>query len=402
MQKLKSNKFVIFYLYLSTFTAIFYLGSLHLNLSNSITEWLINYQGGFTRRGLSGEILFQISIFFDFELKKTILFVQISTYIFFYYFIYLVIKDLKNYNLIYLSFFSAIFLFFPIAELEAIGRKEILVSILMLVLILLKNYSFNFKINITFLLSILILLIHEIIVFHILYFLFFLLIINKQNNNRNNLKIFMFLVLFIISSWLLFKNIYTVQMKDEMCSSLLENLNVICGFQTHYVANPLATYMGEVRFPNWNAEWTIRHSFIMLFGYGPLIILSFFTTFNKENTNKIIHKIPVPLILTFLVIPTYLIFYISVDTGRYHHLSYSMAFIFFYGLMFNNLIILNHQSLKKFENYFFPKSKMLCAIIIFLVCFTWNPKAVYHEDLGSIPIYRTYEKIDNFIINFKW
>ena len=70
--------------------------------------------------------------------------------------------------------------------------------------------------------------------------------------------------------------------------------------------------------------------------------------------------------------------------------------------MFNNLIILNHQSLKKFENYFFPKSKMLCAIIIFLVCFSWNPKAVYHEDLGSFPIYRTYEKIDNFIINFKW
>ena len=61
---------------------LFLFGSLHLNLSNSITEWLINYQGGFTRRGLSGEILFQISVFFDFELKKTILFVQISTYVF--------------------------------------------------------------------------------------------------------------------------------------------------------------------------------------------------------------------------------------------------------------------------------------------------------------------------------
>ncbi len=402
MEKLKTNKFVIFYIYLSTFTAIFYLGSLHLNLSNSITEWLINYQGGFTRRGLSGEILFQFSLFFDLELKKTILFVQICTYAVFYYLIFLLIKELNNYYLIYLSFFSAIFLFFPIAELEAIGRKEILVSILMLVLIFLKNYSFDFKIYITFILSILILLTHEIIFFHILYFLFFLFVLNKQNNTKNNFKIFLFLILFLICSWLLFKNIYTVQMKDEMCLSLLENLNVICGFQTHYVANPLETYMGEVRFPNWNAEWIIRHSFIMVFGYGPLIILSFFTSFDKNNTNKIIHKIPVPLILILLIIPTYLIFYISVDTGRYHHLSYSMAFIFFYGLIFNNLIILNHQSLKKFENYFFPKSKMLCAIIIFLVCFSWNPKAVYHEDLGSIPIYRTFEKIDNFIINFKW
>tara|TARA_Y100001970_G_scaffold284994_1_gene403583 strand:- start:1879 stop:3087 length:1209 start_codon:yes stop_codon:yes gene_type:complete len=402
MEKIKSKKFIKFYFYLLVFTTVFYLTSLHLNLSNSITEWLINYQGGFTRRGLSGEILFQISIFFDFELKKTILFVQCLTYIIFFYLVYIIIKEVENYNLVYLSIFSAIFLFFPIAELEALGRKEILVSILLLTLIVLKNYTFNVKIYIIFFLSIFVLLIHEIIVFHLLYFLAFLFILNRTNNFSNNLKIILFSFIFLICSWLLFKNFYSIEMKEEMCKSLLENLDVICGFQTHYVANPIATYMGEVPFPNWKPEWIIRHSFIVLFGYGPLLILSIFTNFDKNKSNYLVHKIPVIIVLIFLIIPTYLIFYISVDSGRYHHLSYSMAFIFFFGLKFNELIIFDETKLKKFERILFPKSKVLSCMIIFIVCFTWNPKAVYHEDLGSIPIYRTFEKIDNFIINLKW
>ena len=30
---------------------------------------------------------------------------------------------------------------------------------------------------------------------------------------------------------------------------------------------------------------------------------------------------------------------------------------------------------------------------------SWNPKAVYHEDLGSIPLYRAIEKSTNFYDN---
>ena len=35
-------------------------------------------------------------------------------------------------------------------------------------------------------------------------------------------------------------------MKENMCLSLIENFSIKCGFQTHYVANPIGTYIGEV------------------------------------------------------------------------------------------------------------------------------------------------------------
>ena len=30
---------------------------------------------------------------------------------------------------------------------------------------------------------------------------------------------------------------------------------------------------------------------------------------------------------------------------------------------------------------------------------SWNPKAVYHEDLGSLPLYRAIEKSTNYYNN---
>ena len=50
------NIFLIYLLFLC-FTAIYYLFLKHTGGSDStISEWLVNYYGGFTRRGLSGYI----------------------------------------------------------------------------------------------------------------------------------------------------------------------------------------------------------------------------------------------------------------------------------------------------------------------------------------------------------
>ena len=58
------NYLKVYIIFLSLFV-VFYLFFKHTVLNDSsISEWLINYQGGFTRRGLSGEILLYISDFF--------------------------------------------------------------------------------------------------------------------------------------------------------------------------------------------------------------------------------------------------------------------------------------------------------------------------------------------------
>ena len=35
------------------------------------TEWLVNYNGGFTRRGLGGEIAIMVANLFDFSLRQS-------------------------------------------------------------------------------------------------------------------------------------------------------------------------------------------------------------------------------------------------------------------------------------------------------------------------------------------
>ena len=73
-----NNEFIIYnnfekyfkiYLISLLFFGIFYLYRKHaVGNDTSISEYLINYQGGFVRRGFIGEILFRISLFFNLSL----------------------------------------------------------------------------------------------------------------------------------------------------------------------------------------------------------------------------------------------------------------------------------------------------------------------------------------------
>ena len=89
---------------------------------------------------------------------------------------------------------------------------------------------------------------------------------------------------------------------------------------------------------------------------------------------------------------------IAVDSGRWMHISYTCSIITYYVMLKNQVIILNqNNSLIKFFN---KKINNVIKIIIFLiVCMSWNPKAVYHEDLGSLPLYRAIEKSSNYYDN---
>ena len=70
------NNFLLFIIFL-IFYSIFYLYWKH-DVGNdwSISEWLINYQGGLTRRGLGGEINIFLANFFSLSLRDTIFFFQ--------------------------------------------------------------------------------------------------------------------------------------------------------------------------------------------------------------------------------------------------------------------------------------------------------------------------------------
>ena len=90
------NSFLLFIIFL-IFYSIFYLYWKH-NVGNdwSISEWLINYQGGFTRRGLGGEINIFLANFFSLPLRDTIFFFQATGYLTYLIFLFIYLKDFKT------------------------------------------------------------------------------------------------------------------------------------------------------------------------------------------------------------------------------------------------------------------------------------------------------------------
>ena len=77
----KFNKyFKIYLLFVLFFTTIQLLFKYEGGTDSTISEWLINYQGGFVRRGLLGELFFQISIKLNIEIRVIIVIFQILIY----------------------------------------------------------------------------------------------------------------------------------------------------------------------------------------------------------------------------------------------------------------------------------------------------------------------------------
>ena len=88
-------------------------------------------------------------------------------------------------------------------------------------------------------------------------------------------------------------------------------------------------------------------------------------------------------------------FVIAVDTGRWTHITYT-CHLFFFGLLKHKILILNN---KLFEiSYQLKIKKLFIFFFLFFNLFKLEPKVVYHEDLGSFPIYRALEKFQIIII----
>ena len=126
----KFNNYLLVYLFLLFVFGIFWLYVKHeVGNDSTISEWLINYQGGFTRRGLIGEICFQIAKYFDLRLRFVIFLFQSLMYSVFLILIYRFFRNISVNLAIIFAIFTPIFLLYPVAEIEVLARKETFVFI---------------------------------------------------------------------------------------------------------------------------------------------------------------------------------------------------------------------------------------------------------------------------------
>ena len=137
MKKEINNKHILIYLTILLFCSYFFLYFKHqVGNDSTISEWLINYEGGFTRRGFIGQIAILLSRLFESDLRWTIFLFQSFFCTAYFSLLWYLLKDLKNNRIINLSIFTPIFILYPIAEIEVLARKEIIVFTLFLIYIL--------------------------------------------------------------------------------------------------------------------------------------------------------------------------------------------------------------------------------------------------------------------------
>ena len=80
------NFYIFIYLSILFLFSVFFLYQKHdVGNDSTISEWLINYEGGFTKRGLIGQLSIYLSNLFAIKLRDTIFILQtlmLGTYFF--------------------------------------------------------------------------------------------------------------------------------------------------------------------------------------------------------------------------------------------------------------------------------------------------------------------------------
>ncbi len=386
MQSYKKNKIVfLYFLYILLSYILFLFFQLEQFPNKYVyTDWLINYEGGFVRRGLIGQVIYELSNFTDFKIKNLILFFQIGAYLIYTLFFVYFFSKIKI-NFFWLLFiFSSISFLYPIGELEALGRKDIFVLLLFLAFTLIRASNLNSLFFYFFTIFSVSCLIHEITFFYIYYY--FLVFYFKYNfflKERINLKHLFFTLIIIFA--LIFLNLYVGESAklSEMISSYSEkNIKISVGDGAiSWLSKPVENHFFNV-INKISAIGILRYTFIFLINLLPIF---YFIRINenfvelKNNIKKII------LIIVLFSLPIYIL---ALDWGRITYLNYNFLIIFLI-FLFKTKIIDSDYIERKSKKI----SKIKKIVAFSSICLIFSPKILLTDDLGTIPLYKALTKL---------
>ena len=382
--KTHNNKILLIYFLYLLFGCIFFL-NFHLDQFPNkyiFTDWLINYEGGYVRRGLLGQIIFEISNFFDLRIKKIIFFFQITIYLIYFLIFYLILAKIKINFFWLVIVFSPILFLYPLSELEALGRKDIFVISIFLIFSIINYKNIN-----TLLLSFISFFsissfIHEITFFYIFHYLFVIYIKNKLLI-KHKIKIHNYIFIFISIGVLLYLNLYQhnfVDIQKIVNSYNLEDFTTESGSFSHLSPSIDSVFLKTLN--NISVLSILRYTWLISISLFPLI---YFLKIKQIHENKYLNLNNIILIMILLSIPLYLLIF---DWGRVIYLNYNFCIIII--VMFFNLNLFDQNYIDNKLKRFDHKLK----IIIFIIsCLVFAPKILVTDDLASFPLYRSIVKI---------
>ena len=378
------HKFIYFLAIASFIIIIFNTYNFVLERSpNQYSDWLINYQGGFVRRGLAGEFLFQLHKFSNIPLDSLVLVFITLLYSIFYFYFFKLIKIIKFNFINLLVFLSPLSFLYPVMEQKISGRKDILfLASIFLVLNFLKNFDFKKQKYFLFIIFIITILTHSGFIFYTPYLITIFVLYNIKKDYKELFSeliwigVFLFLILLLILKY----SSITPESIVMICKSI-EGFLPNCGKQDYIASLSWSlTYEKNLVSTLWTRD-----------GYQYFYILAFILTFAPLayllNSSKFIYKkikkISPLFIFSFLILFTLPVYFIGADFGRYMFWSYLSTIIIFFFFAKNKVIKVDYKN---------KKLDFIMIVVIFLYCFTWtiphccsnNFKFIYKKPVQNI------------------
>ena len=386
------NTHLKYYLSALLLFSVVYLYEKH-NVGNdsTISEWIINYSGGFTKRGIIGQISIYLANYFNLSLREAILFFQIFILSIYFLSLYYFLHNIKINKIIILSIFTPIFILYPVAEIEVLARKEIFIFCIYLFYFFLNVniYRFYYKL---FILPLAVLIWEPVFFFFIFFLAIDIIEMKYKNLNNNFIKV---IASYIPSTFLVFYIAFNpINDNSHMIMSkfLLINFNEVCYMSCALLKKKASIYdQFAGNFEAYSFVVFFRYSLIILIGFAPLLLLLFNSSL-KDNQVIFFKKFDNLLSPTLIILsPALFLFAMASDWGRWVNISYVFSILFFLYLYKNDKIILKVEFLNnKFLNILNNKKIFIFFFIIY--CFGWNPKTAINGDVGSKPGYQIPRK----------
>ena len=381
----KTSK-IIYFLILSTLVfQIIKFYSFYLEYSAwQYVDWLINYQGGFVRRGLIGEILYTFYNLLGFRLDLVVL---IFVWLIFFSIFFILVKSVKYIQKSYLHiliFLSPGFFLYPIMNSEVVGRKDILFCFILGCFVFIEKkinekILFLFVILAIFFLS----LSHSIFLFYTpyLFFLFFLIKSNRGTKIRAH-EILSFLICIFIVFLLIFLNQGNEIIVKEICNSVKGYVSTKCLYegQMWWLALDASSHI---------ALQKVKINHLIVYSISLIAVFFFigikFYNSNFKIKNYYIEKINPLLILVLLFLFTAPAYYLGSDWGRYISISYTGSFFIFLYCIKQGIL---------YSNFEIHIKKITFIIIIFFYSFFWT-FPFYHAEKIKFTLEKPILKILN-------
>jgi len=402
MENINIKKYFLVFILVNILLVIFWLNTKHLvGNDSSISEWLINYKGGFTRRGLGGEFGIALANFLNITLRRSIFLIQTIIHTSYLVLIYFYFKELK-FNIIQLfALYAPMFLLYPLAELEVLGRKEIILFLFFLTTIFFSTKKYDAKIinNIIFFISPIVCLIWEQVV---LFLPFFAAVLIVKNNLTTFKQVFQKLLITFSPVILTIIYIFATPLSDSghqlMCNFLINEFGERCYMSANLLISSTVYFDTLFIHEKANFSYYIRYILIFFIGFLPLNILLTKSNFVKKD-NFITKNFKLRTLFFLLYAPSLVLFTFAYDWGRWINITYTFSILFYVYLLKNSFITNNIKIKNKTWNKII-KNKILFSLIFFVFAFCWNPKTVMTADIatnsGYKVIYNTSKKVFGF------